>query len=947
MKTKYKHFLSVSTVLATIVSPIAVVVSCGNEKKVNNSTTQSGRGNMDGTPPGTMNGHGGLTAPYSSVVGNVLGDGENGRFDQVHYDSLEGTIPAGIGPNKAMDPNQGYNRKMEVDSPEKEAVLQERLLRMSTGMPLYPNMDAGDLWNWSPEGATIAQSQADAEAFRDSGKHEITGIDWTATAQQADSHGVTHTYKWTVGQNTHWWQPRDWKYTRATIREPHPITFGEKLKPTQSVYTPYTWFTSTARTGKVHEGIMGYEDSYSLNDSWAYTRFFAPGGTSSQEWIQIPDGNVIDAAHKNGTRVLGNINWTGKFTLNIATRKDANGDYPFAKSLANIADFYGFDGWVFDNETSHTITGLLKPGFGDIEDEMVELQKAYLKYARDINPYPTSTGMTKEIYDKYHFKHRPQMLSNYSHPWSQSRKTVQVSDLDMRPQSKGGGVSNPTVKYDRQTPTWKINDFYDSSRGESPVETTHKAYDKMSYVEGYNPGEMGGLADLRRASKEAINASQVQRDYADGNVPANVEKYKYENRYGNWMWLYTNEEQDQLDQTYSSVVGDPRYSGLNKTTGFMDPGKTSVSDGWQEKSGITGRQPWGTNFSSGKGKSFNLWGGTDQKAYVNRGENGWRSQGLQSYLPTYRYIVDEYDENGTLLTDPQRLNADGNHVDRHIEPSNFDTKSDNWIGGSALRYKGKLAKKGMSFENKLYASSIPIKSGDKFKMVIKNDSITPELLAWTADGDVTTHSFYQNGTNGHDQWPTSTPWGDELYNRGIVNYANETTWNVQRTKHTIAPSSVTPLGNTGWSEVEYDLSELASKTMMDFGVKATAIKDNFEFEGNLTIGKMAFEPQGYDISQDAWKIHLSNLTTDFVWRAPGGLAARVSWDADKRATAYMTFKADNNWKLQNLTWMDARPAAYIDNIDATAQTQNVVIVALDDAYNVVSATKAVVKTGVV
>lgn len=958
MNKKLKHFLSTSALIATTVSPIAVVVSCGsNDKGTAPQAQQNGNTGNTGPAPTENPGLISATTPFSSVIGNVLGDGESATFMQTPYQTLQGTIANGINPSRRLDVASGYNRQSEVDSPEKAGVLQERLARIKDGMPIYPNMDGADFWNWSPEGASMDQTSAEAKAFADSAHHRFVGNgymqDGSGTlAPDTYQNAWMQTKTWGISNNEYWWQPRDYKYSRATIRKVAPYTYGEKLKPTQSPYAPMSWFTALASSANIHAGLMDYNEGYKLMDAWTYTKMFMPGGTSSQEWVQIPDGNAIDVAHKNGTTILGNINWTGKWTIDIALRKDVNGDYPFVKSLVNIADFYGFDGWVFDNEiNSHDSN--LQPWRGDYKTAIAKMQQEYLKYARDVNPYPTTTGLTKEIYKKWNFDHRPQMVSNYTFPWSNDELGA-TSDYDLHPQGKGtvaNGIASTGMKaFDTARPTLQMPDLYDSSKGETVKEVQRKGFDLFSYTDGWNPGEEGGLDDLRRASAKHINNSMVGLDYDMDEdqmdaVNPEIKNHQFENRLGWWNWLFSSEDDTLLRATYASAVGDPRYSALSKGSGTLNASRASVSDAIQERTAITGRKPWGTNFSIGKGKSFNLFGGKDISQFVNRGENGWRDQGLQSFLPTYKFIVDEYDENGTLTTNPKTLDDKG-HVVRNIEPSVLGIDGDNWIGGSSLKYAGKLAKAGMAFENKLYASSIPTQSGDRFKVVIKNDSITPELLAWTADGEVKTHSIYENGTNGHDQWPTQTEWGSELYNRGIYNYTNPSSWNVQRDKHTIAPSAVTPLGNTGWSEVEYDLSELDGKTIMDFGVKATAPRDDFDFTNKLVIGKMAFEPSDYDPEDASWKINISNLKTDFVWDAHASTCARISWDADKRANSYLVFKANDEWKPTNLTWVDARPAAYIDHIARTATEQKLIIVAIDDTYNVVSATKATIKTGV-
>jgi endo-beta-N-acetylglucosaminidase D len=99
-------------------------------------------------------------------------------------------------------------------------------------------------------------------------------------------------------------------------------------------------------------------DYYALN-YWQYldTLVFW-GGSAGEGLILAPNSTVIDAAHRNGVPVLGNI----FFPPNVyggdiqwvydLVQQDVPGHFPVADKLIEVAQLYGFDGWFVNQETS-------------------------------------------------------------------------------------------------------------------------------------------------------------------------------------------------------------------------------------------------------------------------------------------------------------------------------------------------------------------------------------------------------------------------------------------------------------------------------------------------------------------------------------------------------------------------------------------------------------------
>ncbi len=91
---------------------------------------------------------------------------------------------------------------------------------------------------------------------------------------------------------------------------------------------------------------------------WQYVDIMVYWAGSSGEGIIVPpSADVIDAAHKNGVPILGNVFFPptvygGKVGwLNQMLTQREDGSFPAADKLLEAARYYGFDGWFINQET--------------------------------------------------------------------------------------------------------------------------------------------------------------------------------------------------------------------------------------------------------------------------------------------------------------------------------------------------------------------------------------------------------------------------------------------------------------------------------------------------------------------------------------------------------------------------------------------------------------------
>ncbi|MDT9687505.1 discoidin domain-containing protein [Streptomyces sp. P9(2023)] len=103
------------------------------------------------------------------------------------------------------------------------------------------------------------------------------------------------------------------------------------------------------------------------------------GGSASEGLILAPNATVIDAAHRNGVKVYGTvffpptayggqIQWVRDFA------QKSGSTYPVADKLAQVAQYYGFDGWFINQETAGGDAALAT----ELRNEM--------RYARSLGP---------------------------------------------------------------------------------------------------------------------------------------------------------------------------------------------------------------------------------------------------------------------------------------------------------------------------------------------------------------------------------------------------------------------------------------------------------------------------------------------------------------------------------------------------------------------------------
>jgi mannosyl-glycoprotein endo-beta-N-acetylglucosaminidase len=360
--------------------------------------------------------------------------------------------------------------------------------------------------------------------------------------------------------------------------------------------------------GKV-EALVGFGSSAS--QGLRSTRFYAPTSWQYMDimgyWagavasICMPPAHVVDAAHRNGVPVLGNVflaptAYGGNIArVNEFLTKRSDGSFPVADKMIQAAQYFKFDGWFINMETaggnSATATAM----------------QAFLKYCKAQAP-----AMQISWYDA--------LINTGSVSWQRRLNSsnqmffqagTRVSDnifLDFYWQGGTAITSSATLA---------------QSLGRSP-------YDIFAGIDTEGAGDAGtntwGGSTLIDWA-QLFPAGQPHR--------ASLGIYRPE-----WTFNYSGNQTDALNREIRYWCGqnsDPSNTSIPAGSG--NPNWPGIANFIPAKSPLSAL-PFVTNFNLGQGDRFMVDG-------VSKLNSQWTNLSLQDILPTWKWIVSSA---GTKLT---------------------------------------------------------------------------------------------------------------------------------------------------------------------------------------------------------------------------------------------------------------------------------------------------------
>ena len=325
---------------------------------------------------------------------------------------------------------------------------------------------------------------------------------------------------------------------------------------------------------------------------WQYVdRLVFWGGSAGEGIILAPNPTLIDAAHRNGVKILGNvffppIVYGGQFQwVNDFLQKNGN-TFPVADKLIEVAEYYGFDGWFLNQETAggNAQTAI------NMRDFMIYFQE--------------NSDLEIEWYDA--------MTENGNVSWQNQLNTLNDWYFQW-----GDTLVSETMFLN----FWWNAAFLNTSRTHAQS-LNRSEYDLFSGIDveanGYNTG-INWSAPFPNGLPHVTSLGIYRPD-----------------------WCYNSSTSLADYYNRSSIF----WVGWNH-----DPSNTTTANSWKGMANyipaftpIT-EVPFVTNFSTGQGYDFYING--EKLSYPELSTTGWNNLSLQDVLPTWRWIVQS---SGTKLT---------------------------------------------------------------------------------------------------------------------------------------------------------------------------------------------------------------------------------------------------------------------------------------------------------
>lgn len=330
------------------------------------------------------------------------------------------------------------------------------------------------------------------------------------------------------------------------------------------------------------------------------------GGSSGEGLIVPPSPDVTDMGHKNGVPVLGTVFFPqdaagGKLEwLDIFLKKSADGSFPMADKLIEVAQKYGFDGWFINQETEGTEEEPLTKEHADLMQEFIKAYKA------------TAPELTLVYYDS--------MTVDGEMDW---QNAMNEKNLAFMKDEQGKAVADDMF----------LNFWWTTDK--LADQELLKATRDFAKANGVDPYSLYAGVDIQANGfttpvKWNLFESAVNSTYTSLGLYC-----------PSWAWQSASDFNDFLAKENSLWVNSAKDPSAEA--------ETSVENGWKgistyivEKSAVTSL-PFVTNFSLGNGYSFFKDGELISKL-------DWNNRSISSVLPTYCWIIKNEGTNELTAT---------------------------------------------------------------------------------------------------------------------------------------------------------------------------------------------------------------------------------------------------------------------------------------------------------
>lgn len=356
---------------------------------------------------------------------------------------------------------------------------------------------------------------------------------------------------------------------------------------------------------------FGEQNQFNLYNftHWAYIdKLVWFGGTASQT-IQLPSSPWVNAAHKNGVKVFGNVFFAptvfggSTATLTNFLEQDGGGNFVAVPKMIEMMQYYNFDGWFINEETAtNAATALLMQDF-----------------VKDLTTQAEALGKEVMWYDA--------MRLNGTVGW-QNRLNANNSPFVQDDQDANGTFET------RVSSSIFINFFWSSSTFPSASRTRanligRSSFDVFTGVDiwpGRNQSnfETNGNAFMTNLHENPTTPYTSLGIFAPNCVFNNS--------------TYSNFNNDPTD--YASFYNEENrlFGGDDKNPGIVDAAGFKGLSNWIPEASTISTLPFETNFCTGHGTKKFVEG-------IQTSTESWHDMGKQDILPTWQFA---FTQNASL-----------------------------------------------------------------------------------------------------------------------------------------------------------------------------------------------------------------------------------------------------------------------------------------------------------
>lgn len=342
---------------------------------------------------------------------------------------------------------------------------------------------------------------------------------------------------------------------------------------------------------------------------WAYIdKLIWFGGTASQT-VQLPSSPWVNAAHKNGVKVFGNVFFAptafggSTATLTNFLEQDGNGNFVAVPKMIAMMQYYNFDGWFINEETAtNATTAALMQDF-----------------VRDLTTQAEALGKEVMWYDA--------MRLNGAVGW-QNRLNVNNSPFVQDDQDANGTFETRVSSSIFINFFWSGTAYPTQSRTRSNL-IGRSSYDVFTGVDiwpGRNQSnfEINGNTFMTNLHENATTPFTSLGIFAPNCIYNNA--------------VYTNFNNDPLDYASFYSAEHRMFGGDDRNPGIVDASGYKGLSNWIPETSTISTLPFETNFSTGHGTKKFVEG-------VQTSTESWHDMSKQDLLPTWQFA---FTPNATL-----------------------------------------------------------------------------------------------------------------------------------------------------------------------------------------------------------------------------------------------------------------------------------------------------------